>query len=159
MTTSATPPPAEPPPDRPESTPDQAAYAPLERPIGVLIGCAMSWLGGAFGVLSGVALITASGDDQFQEDLGVSDEGATGFRLFGVLLILWCGLVIAFAVWAFRRQRWAARGLGVMGGAFVIVSLAVMAASGGFSGLLSVLYVVAAVALILVRSKPWYTSG
>src|SRR6476619_1224300 len=115
--------------------PTRVSYAPPARPGSVTAGCLMSWIGAAFGGLLGIALIAAAGDKTFQDQAGVSSsDGAASLRLVGILMILWCILVAALAVKAFRRKRWGAIGLAVMGTAFALFTLFNMVASGNATG-------------------------
>jgi hypothetical protein len=118
----------------------------------------MSWFGAAFGMLLGVALIAAAGNSSLQDQVGVSSDGAASLRLVGVLMILWCILVTALAVKAFRRKRWGAIALAVMGAAFALFSLFNMVSSGSPSGLAGLVWVVTAIVLIFNGSKAWYAA-
>jgi hypothetical protein len=119
----------------------------------------MSWIGATFGGLLGIALIAAAGDKTFQDQAGVSSsDGAASLRLVGILMILWCILVAALAVKAFRRKRWGAIGLAVMGTAFALFTLFNMVASGNATGLPGLAWVVAAVVLVLNKSREWYAA-
>ncbi len=147
--------PASGPPEVPDS---HAAYTPPSRPGTVLAGCVMSWVGGAFGALIGIALVSASGSKSFQDQLNVTSEGASSLRLIGVVVVLWCLLVIGLAVQVFRRKRWAAIALAVMAGIFTVFSVVNMVASGSPSGLVGVLWSVAAAAVVFNGSREWFAA-
>lgn len=98
----------------PETGSARAPYLPPARPSTVVVGTIMSWVGAAFGAVIGIALIAASGDQDFQDQAGVGSDGAASVRLIGVLMILWSALVAALAFQAFRRKRWGAIGLAVL---------------------------------------------
>ncbi len=147
-----------PPPSRPDAAAESTPYAPPDRPGTVLAGCIMSWVGAAFGGVIAIALIFASGDPDFQDQLNITSEGAASLRLIAIFIVLWCLLVAGLAVQVFRRKRWAAIALAVMAGIFTIFTVVNMVSSGTPSGLVGVAYAVAAVVLLFNGSRTWYAA-
>ena len=145
------------PPSSPSGEPStRVSYAPPDRPASVTAGCLMSWSGAAFGIVFGVALIVAAGEHG--SDAAVSSDEAASRRLVGILFILWCFLVVWFATKSYQRKRWGAIGLAAMGTAFALFTLFNLVATGSVASLPVLAWVVAAVVLVLHKSREWYAA-
>ncbi|MEP6666585.1 MAG: hypothetical protein ABJA81_09080 [Nocardioidaceae bacterium] len=131
--------------------------APPNRPGTVIAGCIMTWVGGAFGILIGAVLAAVSSQQDFQDQVNLSDDGANTVRTIGVLLLIWSALAIVFGLLSFLGHRWAAIVLAVMAAIYMLVSIYGVASSGQAGGLFGPVYSVAASVLILVGSKSWFT--
>lgn len=140
---------------------------PNRRPAQVTAAHVMTWIGAAFGLLTGVFFVIAAGSDEIvdlvMEQLATSgiseDEFVTMLRLAGVLTALWSLAVLVVSVFSWRRANWAAILLTVMGGGYLVFQLITL-----LTGQLAVLFTIVWVAAVLVllwwpTSRRWYTEA
>ncbi len=120
----------------------------------------MAWIGSALGLLVGVSLVAASSSDAFLTDLPSDMDRAETqhiLQFVGAIVVVWCLLTLVFSILAFTGKRWAAIVLVVLGGLWVAFSLyGTATGGGGGQALLSIVYVGAASALVLIGSKEWF---
>ena len=144
----------------------QQALAPdqtLRRPGTVVAGCIMAWVGSAIGLVMGLFFVTITEDSAIFDDydFGMSrSDAVTMFQLTGGFMIVWCLLVIAMAIFAFRGARWAALTLLVMAGITAVMTLVNAFSGGGGGGLAGVAWAVASAFLIYQTrsSKEWFAA-
>lgn len=140
---------------------------PNRRPAQVVAAHVMTWIGSAFGVMTGVFFIIAAGSqeiiDLVREQLAAEDfdEGqfATMLRVAGALSAVWSLAVVVVSVFSWRRANWAAILLTVMGAGYLVVQLITMV-----TGQPAVLFTIVWVAVVLVllwwpASRQWYAGG
>jgi hypothetical protein len=122
---------------------------PPGRPVQLLIGSILAWVGCGLGLVVSIGLLSiASSDDSF-EDL---DKGA--LTTAALLLLVLCLVVPILVFFAFRGSLGAAIAVVVIGGLFALIQLysLVMGNGGAVVGLA---WVVASAALILVGAREW----
>jgi hypothetical protein len=135
-------------------------YGP-KRPVTVLIGCIMAWIGAGFGILIGLVLLSISEDSSvFDEvDLDMSRSDVVDLmHVTGAFLAALCLIVIVMAVFAFRGAKWAAITLVVMAGIMVVLTLVSMVTGGGAQGAPGLIWsVVSGVLIYLNRpAREWF---
>jgi hypothetical protein len=130
---------------------------PSSRPATVTAGCVMAWIGGAIGLLGGIALGALPSDAQVFERFDDPEAAASTLRTTGYFYAAWCVVVLVLAVLAFLGRRWAAVSLLVMAGALLLLTL-FAAIQGQPTGLWSGLWSLLS-ALLIYRigdSKAWF---
>lgn len=133
------------------------------RPGTLVAGCILSWIGSVVGALFGLLFLALSGTDQLLDELPDEinrDDAQASLQVIGGILLVWSLLTLIFAVLAFMGRRWAAIALTVLGVLWILLS-ALSVAVGNAPGVLSILWVGAAVLLVMMGSKRWfdYKSG
>lgn len=133
---------------------------PPKRPGTLLAACIMTWVGSGLGLLLGLLFLAFSGNDEFLDEVATADmsrsEAATFFQNFGGALVVASLLALAFSIIAFTGKRWAAIALVVLGALWVALSLYNVATSGNAQGVVAIVYVGVASALVLIGSKDWF---
>jgi hypothetical protein len=144
-------------------------YPPADRnrrPGQVVAAHVLTWIGSAFGLLTGAFFLIAAGSPDIiamvREQLaagGISEgEFVSMLRIAGVLTALWSLAVLVVSVFSWRRARWAALLLSAMGVGYVLVQLFALA-SGQIAVLFTIVWVAAVVALLWVPpSRQWYAA-
>jgi hypothetical protein len=139
-----------------------AAVDPDRRP-GQLIGAhVMTWIGCAFGLLTGVFFVAAAGSpdviDLVREQFPGSGITQGQLLTAGVVSGLWSLAVLVVSVFSWRRANWAAILLTVMGVGYLVVQLFTLIA-----GQPAVLFTIVWVAVVVVllwwpTSRQWYAA-
>ncbi len=80
----------------------------------------------------------------------------TAAQLTGAALLILSTAAVIFAIFAFLGRRWAAYALAATGVVYALVSVYNMIQSGEPTGVVSVVYVAAAIALVFATSKEWF---
>lgn len=139
---------------------DDSTSVSSRRPGTVLAGCILAWVGAAFGTLVAVLFISASGDSALLDDLTAEQraEAAEFFQVVGTVLLIWCPTVMLAAFFAFRRAKWAAVTLVVMGVLWTLICIFNALSGGGFGVVLAVAWTVASITLVYFvrQSREWY---
>jgi hypothetical protein len=140
------------------------AVDPDRRPPQVVTAHVMTWVGAAFGLMTGVFFLAASGSQEILDvattQLGTTDltpeELATMLRVAGAVMALWSLAVAVVSVFSWRRANWAAILLTVMGVGYLLMQLVTL-----LSGQVAVLFAIVWVAAVVVllwwpASRQWY---
>lgn len=131
------------------------------RPGTVIGASVMAWVGSALMILLGVVFLLAGALDP--AELGLSADEAAIIQdfatIFGAVALIWGLLVVVMAALAFRGANWARWVLIVLGGLAILGSL-INIISGAVAAIASLLWVGAAVALLLApQSRAWFRAG
>jgi hypothetical protein len=132
------------------------------RPWTVLAGCLLAWIGATAGAFNGFLLLTLTPSSPALASFSVADrtKQVSFFHLLGTGLLIWCLAVMVVAVFAFRRARWAALTLLVLGIIWTLASIFNGLGGAGLGVVLSVGWVVASITLLYFarQSKDWFAN-
>lgn len=150
------------PPSAPQAgypAPGAPAYAhpaldPDKRPGGVVAASIMTWVGSGLMVFAGIGLLAAGGSPDVLNTLSMPPSAGSFLQITGAVSLVISIVAIVLAVGAFKRKKGAMIGLVVLGAIYVIFSIVSMIQGMG-SGVVAILWVAIACALLL-RARPWY---
>jgi hypothetical protein len=140
---------------------------PNRRPGQVVAAHVLTWIGSAFGLLTGAVFLVAAGNPELitmvREQLAGRNfdeaEFVSMLRIAGVLTALWSLAVLVVSVFSWRRLRWAAILLTAMGAGYVLVQLVALF-TGQVAVLFTIVWVAAVLALLWVpAARQWYAAG
>jgi hypothetical protein len=143
-----------------------ASGDPYRRQGQVVAAHVMTWIGAAFGLVTGLFFVAAASSqdiiDLVEEQLsagGISQGEFTAILVAaGVVTLLWSLAVLVVSVLSWRGHNWAVILLTVMGGGYLLVQLFTL-----LSGQLPVLFTIVWVAAVLAllwwpASRQWYAA-
>ena len=123
-----------------------------KRPVTLVIGCVMAWVGGGLGLIGGIILGALPADaDFFTKRFDDPAAAASVVHTVGYLYAAWSLAVIVVAVFAFLGRRWAALTLVVMAAVILVLTL-ISALRGPSTGIISGIW--SAVSAALVYRRP-----
>jgi hypothetical protein len=133
------------------------------RPVTVIIGCIMAWVGSAVGILIGALFLSITEDSALFDDVDLDVNRADAvdvLNLTGAFLLGWCLIVVVMAFLAFRGAKWAAITLLVMAGIMIALTLVTIVSGGGGQGVIGLLWSLASAALIYLNrpAKEWFAA-
>jgi hypothetical protein len=147
-------------------SPQQPFYPPADRstrPVTVLIGCIMAWVGSAVGLLMGALFLSITEDSALFDDVDLDMNRADTvdvLNLAGAFLVGWCLIVVVMAFLAFRGAKWAAITLLAMAGIMVALTLVSMVTGGGGQGIVGLIWAGVSAALIYLNrpAREWFAA-
>ncbi|MGH3356037.1 MAG: hypothetical protein ACRDOJ_09060 [Nocardioidaceae bacterium] len=140
---------------------------PDRRPGSVVTAHVLTWVGTAFGLITGAFFVVAASSPEIMDvvmeqmpSTGVdADELATQLRVAGALTALWSVAVLVVSVFSWRRLNWAAVTVTVMGAAYMLLQVFALL-MGQLAVLVTIVWVAIVVVLLwLPASRQWYTSA
>ena len=139
---------------------------PYRRPGQVVAAHVLTWVGAAFGLVTGVFFVIAAENHDMlnliEQQLAANDITAADFSAMliaaGIITALWSLAVVVVSVFSWRGQNWAAILLTVMGGGYLLVQVITL-----LTGQIPVLFTIVWVAVVLTllwlpASRQWYAA-
>lgn len=130
--------------------------APMARPGSVTGGSVMAIIGGVVAILIGVMFLVVSGIDEVGEVIQSAGYAPTWFATIGGVVTAVGVLVLALAIFALKGKWWAAIGLAIVGGLYVV--LAIWSMVQGQTGVTTgVIWIAISVGLLMTGgSRAWF---
>jgi hypothetical protein len=134
----------------------------LVRPPSVFAGCVMAWLGSSLGLVIGIVLITIGPGSPALQNVAAADRSDVAHTLgvLGVVLAVWCPIVIVVTYFAYKGDQRAALALVAMAGVYLLVALVSLAFGAGAQGGPGLIWTIVSAGLVYApaASRAWFSA-